>query len=125
VILFLAQNHSPMTHLPIACAISADVEHLTALGTAMVANTNAQGELHPALVSADASQFIDLARKHGACGWKVNAAGGDGGSLTILCAPEADCRHSILSVLRQMNPIHQVIPIRLCKDGLTCWEAIT
>ena len=32
-----------------------------------------------ALVSDAALQVIDIARQHGAIGWKVNGAGGDGG----------------------------------------------
>jgi len=53
-----------------------------ALGRAMAINTEAQADLHPDLVSSDAHQIIDIAREHGAIGWKVNGAGGDGGSLT-------------------------------------------
>jgi D-glycero-alpha-D-manno-heptose-7-phosphate kinase len=59
-------------------------QDLAALGQAMRDNTEAQRQLHPALVSVEASRLIDLARSHGALGWKVNGAGGEGGSLTIL-----------------------------------------
>jgi len=52
----------------------------TALGLAMVDNTEAQRQLHPALVSKDAQRVIDIAKEHSALGWKVNGAGGDGGS---------------------------------------------
>ena len=56
-----------------------------ALGQAMIANNEAQRRLHPALISPDADRIIEIAREHGALGWKVNGAGGDGGSLTLLC----------------------------------------
>jgi D-glycero-alpha-D-manno-heptose-7-phosphate kinase len=65
-----------------AAALSAG--DLAAYGEAMIANTRAQEALHPALVSPLARDVIELAKQHGAIGWKVNGAGGDGGSLTIV-----------------------------------------
>ena len=56
-----------------------------ALGKAMQENTAAQSRLHPDLVSHDARQVIEIARAYGALGWKVNGAGGEGGSVTLLC----------------------------------------
>jgi len=41
---------------------------LDAMGRAMIDNNEAQGELHPALVSADARCVVELARSHGAAG---------------------------------------------------------
>ena len=35
---------------------------------AMIHNTEAQGELHPSLISRDARQIIEIARAHGAIG---------------------------------------------------------
>lgn len=57
---------------------------LVALGEAMQANTEAQRRLHPSLVSADAQRVIAAAAAKGAIGWKVNGAGGEGGSLAVL-----------------------------------------
>ncbi len=54
-------------------------------GGVLTAATDGQANLHPALVSDHAHQLIDLARRGGAVGWKVNGAGGDGGSISILC----------------------------------------
>ncbi len=54
----------------------------------MIENTEAQARLHPALISPEAASVIEIAKAHGALGWKVNGAGGDGGSLTILSEPE-------------------------------------
>jgi D-glycero-alpha-D-manno-heptose-7-phosphate kinase len=45
-----------------------------ALGRAMIENTEAQAQLHPELVSDDARRVIEIARAHGAVGWKVNGA---------------------------------------------------
>jgi D-glycero-alpha-D-manno-heptose-7-phosphate kinase len=57
---------------------------MPAYGQAMIDNTAAQAALHPALVSRPARAIIELAQAHGAVGWKVNGAGGDGGSVTII-----------------------------------------
>ena len=58
-----------------------------ALGKAMIDNTEAQRRLHPKLVSADVDKTVQIANAHGALGWKVNGAGGEGGSLTLLQRP--------------------------------------
>ena len=39
---------------------------------AMVQNTEAQGRLHPGLISEDAARIIEIARAHDAVGWKGN-----------------------------------------------------
>lgn len=57
---------------------------LDGYGEAMIANTEAQAALHPALVDPFARQVIELARRHGAAGWKVNGAGGEGGTVTVV-----------------------------------------
>jgi D-glycero-alpha-D-manno-heptose-7-phosphate kinase len=63
---------------------------LEAYGEAMTSNTEAQAALHPALVSPVARQVIDVARRHGAAGWKVNGAGGYGGTVTVLGPEDPD-----------------------------------
>ena len=40
--------------------------------------------LHPDVVGPQAADAIELARSTGAVAWKVNGAGGDGGSLAVL-----------------------------------------
>lgn len=93
-----------------------------ALGKAMIANTEAQRALHPALVSKDASAVIDLAKRHGARGWKVNGAGGDGGSLSILCSPEGERKRAFINALPELNPAFRAIPTYLSRMGLRRWE---
>jgi D-glycero-alpha-D-manno-heptose-7-phosphate kinase len=51
---------------------------------ALRANTDAQRALHPGLVGPGAQAVIERADRHGAWGWKVNGAGGDGGTLTVI-----------------------------------------
>ena len=94
---------------------------LAALGRAMRDNTDAQRRLHPALVSAEAKRLIDLARRHYASGWKVNGAGGEGGSLTILCGPGPADR-AALEFAIAATPGCQVTPIRIAAEGLRVTE---
>jgi D-glycero-alpha-D-manno-heptose-7-phosphate kinase len=91
---------------------------LEGLGRAMVRNTDAQRRLHGELVSAQARAAIDVAASHGASGWKVNGAGGDGGSLSLLCGPDPAGRRSIARELLAADPALQVIPTRLSQEGL-------
>ncbi len=93
-------------------------------GRAMITNTEAQAALHPKLVSDDAKAVIALAKKHGAIGWKVNGAGGEGGSLTILCGPEGESKRAFLDALPKLNPRYKAIPLYLSRFGLRRWEVV-
>jgi D-glycero-alpha-D-manno-heptose-7-phosphate kinase len=95
-----------------------------AFGRAMIDNTAAQAELHPALVSADARALIAVAQEHGALGWKVNGAGGEGGSITLLCGESASARRSLLRTIAQSNSLLESIPIYLSRFGLRVWEGL-
>jgi D-glycero-alpha-D-manno-heptose-7-phosphate kinase len=95
-----------------------------ALGRAMAANTDGQRALHPALIGGDAEAVIALAQKHGALGWKVNGAGGEGGSLTLLCNESASAHRALLRAIPQLNHHYQVIPIALSRAGLRVWESV-
>lgn len=92
-----------------------------ALGQAMVANTEAQRALHPALISPEAQQIINLAQQQGALGWKVNGAGGDGGSITLLCGDSSSAKRSLIREIEQENPLFKNIPIYLSRHGLRVW----
>jgi D-glycero-alpha-D-manno-heptose-7-phosphate kinase len=94
---------------------------LAAFGDAMAANTAAQAALHPALVSADAARVIELARAHSALGWKVNGAGGEGGSLTLLCGPSSAQRRRLIEAIQRQSALFQVIPTALSRSGVRSW----
>jgi D-glycero-alpha-D-manno-heptose-7-phosphate kinase len=94
-----------------------------ALGQAMIDNTTAQHTLHPALIGIEARELIALAQEHGALGWKVNGAGGEGGSVTLLCGASASARRSLLRAIVQANPLFQPIPIYLSRTGVRVWES--
>jgi len=94
----------------------------TALGRAMIANTEAQGRLHPQLISADAQRVIEIARGFGASGWKVSGAGGEGGSVTILCPELSHVKWEMLCAIEGAKPLLRNIPIHLSRYGLCVWE---
>lgn len=95
----------------------------SALGRAMITNTEAQRDLHPALISEDAQQVIDIAREHGAVGWKVNGAGGEGGSITLLGGASSSAQRGMIRAIEEENTHFQAIPIHLSRHGLRTWES--
>jgi D-glycero-alpha-D-manno-heptose-7-phosphate kinase len=94
-----------------------------ALGRAMIENTEAQGRLHPDLIGSGAREVIAIARAHGAAGWKVNGAGGEGGSVSILAGPLSHVRTEMVREIEQTNPLYRPIPIRLSRSGLRTWDS--
>lgn len=99
-----------------------DARDLMALGQAAIANTVAQAALHPSLVGSAARQVIEAASGAGAVGWKVNGAGGDGGSVTILTA-DGSTRAAVLAAVDRPDAGFRVLPILLSPDGLTLGPA--
>ena len=94
----------------------------TALGQAMKDNTEAQRNLHPDLVSHDAQHVIDIAQTHGALGWKVNGAGGEGGTVTILTGSRSSTKRTMIREIEAENKLFSNIPINLSRFGLRIWE---
>ena len=93
-----------------------------ALGLAMQANTEGQQNLNDKLVGAEARQVIAMARDYQALGWKVNGAGGDGGSVTLLCGSHSDRKRAMIRAIEQENSLFRHIPIYLSRQGLRVWE---
>jgi len=92
-----------------------------ALGLSMRHNTDAQADLHGDLVHADAWRIIRIAAAHGALGWKVNGAGGDGGSITLLCDADTAAKRVLIRAITQENPAFVPIPIVISRAGLRVW----
>jgi D-glycero-alpha-D-manno-heptose-7-phosphate kinase len=88
----------------------------------MSENTEAQRRLHPALVGADAQRVIEIAQEFGALGWKVNGAGGDGGSVTLLCGEHSQVKRAMIAAIEAENKNYQNIPIYLSRYGLRVWK---
>jgi len=84
------------------CALAARDALLTGdmawYGQALTENTEAQRALHPDLIGQRAQAVIDLAERHDALGWKVNGAGGDGGSVAVLL-PDAAAQQAFVGDL--------------------------
>ena len=93
-----------------------------ALGKAMIDNTEAQRGLHPKLVSAEVEKIVQIAEAHGALGWKVNGAGGEGGSVTLLCGVRSHEKRALIKAVEETSPLFRNIPIYLSRQGLRVWE---
>jgi D-glycero-alpha-D-manno-heptose-7-phosphate kinase len=93
-----------------------------ALGASMVENTDAQRRLNPKLVSMDAQRVIEIAQEHGALGWKVNGAGGEGGSVTLLCGESSQAKRAMIREIEQEKPLFKHIPIYLSRYGVRVWK---
>ena len=62
--------------------------------------------------------MITAASARGALGWKVNGAGGEGGSLAVLCPPGAEARAAIEAAIAQASRDYQVLPTSIAPAGL-------
>ena len=96
---------------------------LRTFGRIMRTNNEVQSDLHPELIGARHRRIIDIARRQGAWGWKVNGAGGAGGSVTILHGPHEDERRETLRLIADDDASFRVIPMKLNEDGLRVWES--
>ncbi|MFH1612210.1 MAG: GHMP kinase [bacterium] len=97
--------------------------NLKELGKIMCQNTEIQATLHPEIVSKDAYEIIKIAKKYNVAGWKVNGAGGDGGSITLLCNNLFYEKRKMIKEIEEINPLFKNIPIYLSRHGLRVWES--
>ena len=91
---------------------------LTAFGASMIRNTEAQADLHPSLVSETAQKIVAIAKAYGALGWKVNGAGGDGGSVTLLSGSNHYSRKVMVEEIKSLGGGIREIGIRLNANGV-------
>jgi D-glycero-alpha-D-manno-heptose-7-phosphate kinase len=116
---------SPRLELLRRCAVDARdalrAGDLDAFGRALSCNTDVQARLHPALIGDVARLVMDLAARHGAAGWKVNGAGGDGGSVTILLGPDDAARDPMLEAIGVAVPAARAIPVALSPRGVRAY----
>jgi D-glycero-alpha-D-manno-heptose-7-phosphate kinase len=108
---------APLRAAAEAGCLALEAGDLEAYGAALVANSRAQEALHPSLVGADARRLFTLAAELGASGWKVNGAGGDGGSVTILCRA-GDGTDELAHAARSLDAGYVPIATTLDEDGL-------
>jgi D-glycero-alpha-D-manno-heptose-7-phosphate kinase len=95
---------------------------LEAFGQAMIDNTAAQKMLHPDLIGERALRVIEVARGFSVAGYKVNGAGGAGGSVTLLLRTGAPDKHRLISEIEKAHPDFRNIPVRLAPHGLRRWK---
>lgn len=93
------------------------------LGAAMIANTEAQARLHPALVGTEATRVIAIAREHLALGWKVNGAGGEGGSITLLCDESSPRKRALIQAIEGAHSGFRHVPTYLSRQGVRVWTS--
>jgi D-glycero-alpha-D-manno-heptose-7-phosphate kinase len=92
---------------------------LDSFGDVMVQNNECQRSLHAGIISEEADSIIAIAKKYGAVGWKVNGAGGKGGSLTILGSQDEKKRIGMLEEINALGKEIRSIPISLARFGVT------
>ncbi|MCU1372298.1 MAG: mevalonate kinase [Ilumatobacteraceae bacterium] len=85
-------------------------------GEVLVASTEAQRELHAGLVGPAHQAAIAIAQQHGSVGWKVNGAGGVGGSLTVLASP--DRAGALRTALAAAGSGWQVVDLEPVRGGV-------
>lgn len=88
---------------------------LAGFGSVMAENTALQAALASGLVSAAAEAVIEVARETGALGWKVNGAGGEGGSVTLLAGDDPG---PLAEAVGRLGPPVRLVPVALSASGL-------
>jgi D-glycero-alpha-D-manno-heptose-7-phosphate kinase len=91
---------------------------LESYGESMVKNNECQRALHSDLISEEADAVIKIAKKYEALGWKVNGAGGKGGSLTLLSSGNSELRMQMLKEIHKLGRGIRHIPSYLSDNGL-------
>ncbi len=122
-----SRGPGPLTRLRDAAIAARDAvlaRDVHAFGRAMIANTETQKALHPALVGADATRAIEAAAAQGAIGWKVNGAGGDGGSVTIL-SPTPEAKAALDRRVAGLDTSYRVLPVHISPVGLQVGGAVS
>lgn len=91
------------------------------LGKAMDSNTDVQREMHSGLVCDKAENIIRMAKDFGALGGKVNGAGGDGGSVTILFGEDRYKQRKFIANVPSVGDGVKFLPTYLARQGLRVW----
>jgi D-glycero-alpha-D-manno-heptose-7-phosphate kinase len=89
------------------------------LGRTMDENTAVQRRLHSELVCARFEEIIDTAGRFDVLGCKVNGAGGDGGSITLLMDGDMAKKRHLVKTLEEEG--YASLPLYLSRYGLRVW----
>jgi D-glycero-alpha-D-manno-heptose-7-phosphate kinase len=93
-----------------------------AYGDAMIRNNECQRGLHSRLIAEEADAVAGLAKTWRAAGWKVNGAGGKGGSMTVLASEDDGLRRQMIQRINTLGKGIRIIPVSLSHAGLEAWE---
>lgn len=108
----------PMRHAASTAADALRANDLRGFATTLIRNTEAQSQLHPELVSDTAQRIIAIAQQHDAWGWKVNGAGGDGGSISLIATDHPQVRQQMHAELARALPHIVRIESAFCPHGV-------
>lgn len=107
-----------LTGLADVAAAALETGEIDAWAAVLTESTEQQRTLHPALIGPAHQAAIDGARAAGAVGWKVNGAGGAGGSLTIVAGPRraggterATAATDLAARLAALDPSWQILDL--------------
>ncbi|MFV1966354.1 MAG: hypothetical protein ACC628_13100 [Pirellulaceae bacterium] len=118
-----AAKLQPLRETPVKARDALFAGDFVALGQAMIANSEAQANLHAELVSPTHQAVIDVAKEFDALGWKINGAGGDGGSVTVLGNSDTSRKREMLRAMEESVPGTKHIPIYLSRFGVRLWDS--
>lgn len=90
---------------------------LRAYGLALIKNHEAIRQLHPELISALADEVVRSAHEAGAIGWKVNGAGGSGGTIAVLFSDPVDATRFAASLSHSDGC--SLLPTTVAPNGVT------
>jgi len=88
-------------------------------GECLNQNTQVQREMYPALVCDKFENIIEISSAFNALGCKVNGAGGDGGTVTVLTDGDMNKKRILAEKLNKTG--YKVIPVYLDNQGLRVW----
>jgi D-glycero-alpha-D-manno-heptose-7-phosphate kinase len=110
-----------MKRLPVRAKTALLDGDLEAFGEVMAENTECQRELCSELVSSGAEAVASVAKRYKASGWKVNGAGGKGGSMTILANRDDGLKRKMLQAITALGKGIRPLPASLSPGGLEVW----
>ncbi len=93
--------------------------NISELGEVFNENTAVQRKLHPGLICADFEKIINISRDHNAVGTKINGAGGEGGSVSILTDGDMEKKNDLTKYLINEGFYH--LPFTLSEEGYRIW----
>ena len=109
---------SPLRRAAVDAANALRAYDLRAYGQAMIDAHEGTRSLHADLVCAEAEEVVEIARHFGAAGWKVNGAGGNGGSIAVL-GPSEPRRMADLVRALDAEPRVELLRVRVAALGVS------